>query len=455
MPRNLIKINTKCKYAELHTHFVPKISANPLLAVYHLGELYRTSGYKNHKFHQNINITIRHIESHLTEENVQMLCLATLNIEDDRINLENTYEKMDRRAFEHAVLRQPRLIDLIRIEDLKILSTKPGFVREAMVALIRKHLKKSGEQDPFSDKDFQYSKMHMGDAEINHAYVARFIASCDSLPIENIIELGSTPEIASKFLLDFSQSNYRFSIGAKFVEKFDTLAPAIATDWGNATQNRRLLEDEAAELRGVLPELQAQLPEFRNVIIDNHVGPTQRPIEPPAGPGIDYDYYFWIFGAGCVVVAGVGAVGPAAALAAAKAGINSALALAAGATGPAAAAATGPAAAVAATGPAAAVVTMRAVAKVVKVANLAVKALAALGIFRYFAGSEGPAEPAAAVLVAPAAAPVPAAPAAAPVSVARAAAPVLVARAAAPAPVARAAAPVLVAPAAANARMKR
>ncbi|HRE31837.1 MAG TPA: hypothetical protein PLD88_07685, partial [Candidatus Berkiella sp.] len=121
---------------------------------------------------------------------------------------------------------------------------------------------------PFMTKDFSYQLVRQGGSEQNFLYVAGFIARCKTLPIAQIIQLGSEQrKIAQLILKDLTNSCGYFPVCAGFVDSHPSLRQVIAKDWMHYFANYPLRKEERRYLERKLPILQKKYPEFKKVCL--------------------------------------------------------------------------------------------------------------------------------------------------------------------------------------------
>lgn len=141
--------------------------------------------------------------------------------------------------------------------------------REVLIALIRQHLQHIKQSDPFILQDFSYHILQVGSVEQTAPYLAKFIAKCQKLPVQKLIQLGRDVHLAKWILLDVSSHLDRFEIGVAFAKKYPELQDSIALDWSCFCENTPLTHQEKRVLSFALTALN-DMPAFKQIAINNH-----------------------------------------------------------------------------------------------------------------------------------------------------------------------------------------
>ncbi len=266
----MLDIKILCKKID-RTFFVV-LDENPMAAAYMLANLYRTIGQVNDEQLALAKTTLTDTKKSLRPKHIQTLWETITSIPTKRLNLMDNSHKQGIRRLKHEMIRDFDFFKHIDVDDLVSLGQKAEFYREVLVALIRKHLHEHKYKDPFEKSTFSYKLLKEAGPEQNSRYLTRYIKSCESFPIDNIVLLGSKDhEIAEFILIDLKSSNVRFEIGSHFVRKHPQLRKNIAEDWQNYFDTLPLNSREGKFIKHELPKLKQKYNEFRDIKTDRRV----------------------------------------------------------------------------------------------------------------------------------------------------------------------------------------
>ncbi len=158
------------------------------------------------------------------------------------------------------------------VDSLIELGQDIEFFREVLVALIRIHLDANKEEDPFLKPSFSYKLLKEGSSEQNSRYLAPYVKECKTLPIDDLVLLGTQEsDIALLILADLKESAEHFSISCRFAHEHADLRQEIAVELNAYLDTLPIKTDERKVLDKELPQLQVKYPEFNVVQVNNRV----------------------------------------------------------------------------------------------------------------------------------------------------------------------------------------
>ncbi len=254
--------------------FTREIIYKPLAAVVMLGDFYRSLGMAKGKDKILMQEALAEVKSKLQSSQLQTLWDTIKNMDPDHHSNLSSINKETLDYLKHCLLQD---FDIFKhLNDTSIIEVGHDleFYREALIALIRKHIYENNKLDPFTAKSINYSELEIlkeGASEQNSRHIGTFLKECSSLPVENLLKLGSKPEIAKFILLDLNDVPTHLELSKRFSELHSTLRKEVATTLQNQMNTMPLSAQETAFCQNDLPKMQEQMPEFQPVVTDSRV----------------------------------------------------------------------------------------------------------------------------------------------------------------------------------------
>ncbi len=263
--------NIKAQCKTIRDTFTEVLVHNPLAAVLRLGSLYRSLETAKDKDKTLLQQTLSEVKSKLQPDHVQRLWDAITKLDPHRYNVMSKANKETLNSLKHHVLQDFELFKHLNVTSIIEIGQDIEFYREALIAIIRKHLDENHELDPFNTNPINYSLLKEGGPEQNSRYLGTFVKECSSLPIENLVLLGSSPELANFILLDLNDVATHLDLSKRFSELHPSLRKEVANVIQNQINTLPLSPQEATFCQVELPKLQGQFPEFQAVTTDTRV----------------------------------------------------------------------------------------------------------------------------------------------------------------------------------------
>lgn len=257
-----------------------KVLTKPsMAATYLLADLYRYQATAKGEDKKNIYATLRKLK--LQPDQIKTLWRSISSMPSSNWKVLDPETQKSLNMLKRAMLQDTVYLQALELSDLLSLGKSVIWYRDVLIALIRKHQLLRHGTDPFTSRDFSYRIVRQGGSEQNYLYVSRYIARCHSLPIKEIITLGShQSKVAELILKDLTNSHSYFPVSAGYAKRHASLRSVIAKDWQRYLEVYPLHAEDRDYLERELPLLQAHYPEFRRVQIDNRV--TRHYQEEPA-----------------------------------------------------------------------------------------------------------------------------------------------------------------------------
>ncbi len=221
------------------------------------------------------NETLSDVKSKLTAKEIQRLWETISTLSPDRYKVMDVMDRKAITGLKHAMLCDRSFFEHLTKGSLINLGQHVEFYREVLVALIRQHLYENNKVDPFSSPTFSYELLKEGSTEQNARYLGSFVKVCASLPVDTIIEFGSSNcEIASSILIDLKEGKEHLSISSRFAYLHPELRKEIATEMKCYLETMPIHSEERKVLDVQLPRLQSDFPTEFSVV--NREGRVKR-----------------------------------------------------------------------------------------------------------------------------------------------------------------------------------
>lgn len=263
-------INIQCK--RINRTFLTVLDENPLAAALMLGNLYQSLKKAEDKDLTLLKNTLSDLKEKFTPHTTQQLWKSIADISPRRLRLMEQTNRDALNLLKHEMVCDIDFVKHIDTNSLIELGQDVEFYREVLVALIRMHLHEGKKFDPFAKSDFSYECLREGGAEQNFRYLAEYVKQCPTLPLENIVLLGTKDsEIATLILVDLKDCQIRFEVGDQFAHLHSELREEIAKEWQAYLETLPQTTKETKFLEKELPKLKKEFPEFADVDLHSRV----------------------------------------------------------------------------------------------------------------------------------------------------------------------------------------
>jgi hypothetical protein len=263
-------IKTLC--AKIRKSFFEAINENPLSASLMVGNLYLAYEKADEEECTLINVTLQQLKEKLTKQQVQILWNTVTDLQPRQLRLMRDSIRTSLKMLKSTMIDDSSYFEHLTTESLIKVGQHPQLYREVMIALIRKHLAKNNVDDPFVQPTFDYELLRSFGAEQNHLYMAEFIKECESLPLQDLVKLGSERhEIASLMLMDLKNNEMIFELGSRFARIHPNLREEIAQHWRSYFETFPITAKQEKYVQGELPKLKKAFPEFSEVSIQSRI----------------------------------------------------------------------------------------------------------------------------------------------------------------------------------------
>lgn len=257
---------------KIDKNFLRVLTKSATTANYLLADLYRFQKTAKGSDRKRIRMTLEKLAQKLLPTHIQNLWRTLCNITPANWKVLDKGTQKSLTILKRSMLENKNFLQALKPSDLLLLGKSVVWYREVLIALIRQHQLLHHAKDPFTSKDFSYHLVRQGGSEQNFLYVSGFFARCKTLPIAQIITLGSYQhKIARLILKDLTNSRGYFPISAGFVDLHPRLRQTIANDWMHYVENYPLCDEDRLYLEWKLPILQKRYPEFKKVLLNNRV----------------------------------------------------------------------------------------------------------------------------------------------------------------------------------------
>lgn len=263
-------IKTLC--SKVRKSFFEAINENPMSATLMLGNLYLALENADDEERSFVNDTLKQLKVKLTNKQIQLLWNTVVELQPRQQRLMRDSIKKSFKILKLTMVEDCSYFEHLTAESLIKAGQHPQLYREVMIALIRKHLAKNTLHDPFVERGFDYEVLRTFGAEQNHLYMAEFIKECESLPLQDLVKLGSERhEIASLMLMDLKNSEMIFEMGSRFARIHPHLRQEISEYWSSYFETFPITAKQEKYVQGELPKLKKVFPEFSEVSIQSRV----------------------------------------------------------------------------------------------------------------------------------------------------------------------------------------
>lgn len=271
--------NIQCK--RINRTFLTVLDENPLAAALMLGNLYQSLKKAEDQDLTLLKTTLSDLKEKFTPNITQQLWKSITDISPRRLRIMEQTNRDTLQHLKHEIVRDIDFFKHLEVSSLVNLGQDVNFYREVLVALIRKQLHEDKKFDPFAKSDFSYECLREGGSEQNFRYLAEYVKQCPSLPLENIVLLGTEDnEIATLILIDLKDCQIRFEIGNRFAHLHSELREEIAKEWQSYLETLPQTTKETKFLEKELPKLKKEFPEFADVDLHSRVERNYQIITP-------------------------------------------------------------------------------------------------------------------------------------------------------------------------------
>lgn len=267
-----LMLNVKDLCTRIDRTLLDVIAENPLAATLMLGNLYHAMDQATEENSALLHATLLGAKKKLTSNHIQVLWSTANTIPYAKLIVMDSAQVEILRGLKHEIIVDFDFFKHVDAASIVKLGQQIEFYRDSLVALVRKHLYDKKLSDPFSKSSFSYKLLTKGSTEQNSRYFAQYVKDCSSLPLDNLVLLGTQyHEIATLIMMDLQACKERFEISSRFAHIHPKLRKEISKNWKDYLDTFPLNSHEEKFITTKLPELKKQFAEFKDVNADSRV----------------------------------------------------------------------------------------------------------------------------------------------------------------------------------------
>lgn len=195
----------------------------------------------------------------ISKKNLNSMIDAVIERPVEAKQLNNPQSTRQLNAFLAFVIKQPKWANMLDEAHLVSIGQNLSFSRWAIFRLIQK----ANPKCHFTNVDLLLDETGI---EHSHECVAKAYKIAKRLPLEHLLNLAKTQDIAQIILLDSSAHPNRFILAQKLIDKHPMLAKNVARHWAKLCNTVPLSKVETKKMVRACEQLKAKHPSFGKVL---------------------------------------------------------------------------------------------------------------------------------------------------------------------------------------------